>query len=219
MSSQPPIVELLSERPAPGPSLSTVRPHVRRSLESGEREAGDEPASQLEFSIEDAPPTSGTAERIGRELRLLQDVEGELVRVSDTHLELASERGLARVRFAVPSEISFEPLRGRVLRLQITRRYGAVATVDVQIRDAENGWLLFWARDGQFPGGDDRSLSFSASPTLDALVASGPVADVSAPLHATTVVAFGAAQWRLAVFMVAEDRCAFAMSRSASTEA
>ncbi len=202
MTTQPPLAELKrSVHPGPLLTLGQGSPRV------------DEPL--IGFAIEDAPPTSGTAERIGRELRLMQDVEGVLTSATLTHLELTHEGGVVRVRYNVPEGTAFDPLVGRALRVQVTSRFGPESTIDVQMRDAEDGSLLFWARDGRPPLGEVGALELSAEGghlrvAVDGQIQRLPTGDVS-------VLYVGRARWDIAVLMADGVRCAFLLSRSAAT--
>ena len=199
MPTRPPISELLdSERPGRHPKIGIPVGRASRAFS---------------FVIEDAPPTAGTAERIGHEIRLLQTVEGRVTQVNPGAIELSGQHGFSRVLISLPPAITLVPLLGSDIQMRIAHRYGALATMDTQIRCAESGRLVFWARDGQWPGGPPDG--FSVAPIDGGLSFRAGKTEARVPVKERRAVSFGRANWALAVFHSSDERCVFALARRA----
>ncbi len=132
--------------PASFPHLGIEVPRLQALAESDR---------ELCFAIEGSPPGSGRSVLMSDgSLRLVHELEGFVVCVTQTHLDLGSAVGLVRVRLVLPRAIRLDGLLGHRVSLETTHRLGAHGAFDLRLRDPR-GTLVLWAYDGVVPGGDD----------------------------------------------------------------
>jgi hypothetical protein len=164
------------------------------------------------FALEGSPPGSGRSlpSPDGR-IRLLHELEGTVVSVSATHIDLGSAVGLVRVRFVLPRGVGLAPLLGHRIKLEALHVIGARTCFHLRLRD-EHGALLLWAFDGLLPGGDDALRAvWDAEGEQLALVPAGGVA-VPAPRD-FGAIELGGVTFRFVALRASQPEAAFVLAR------
>ncbi len=198
----------------PGAREST--PPLLLRLNEAAFRAGVADEGILFFCVEDAPREAcRTRSCPDGSLTFETCLEGTVIDASPGELRLSTAERSSVVRHLLPSALELSPLRGQLIRADVTQRYlgRGRATIDAELRDAE-GRVLLWAHDGRTPP-DQLGLAFRRTVDADGhRLAVGHLAGVSSVSAGDVVrVRCGIDPFDLAVLRVGADDVSFVLLR------